>query len=87
MPLPPLLLFLILISLPGDWGCKTATKSTISNILSKSTEVTIGLGDNSYATTADCWLSEMAPIDSQMHTAIGNHDDTSTQLLAQYRSL
>jgi Concanavalin A-like lectin/glucanases superfamily/Calcineurin-like phosphoesterase len=68
----------------GDWGCTTSTKSTIDNIVSKNTEVTIGLGDNSYATTADCWLSEMAPIDSQMHTAIGNHDDTSSQLLAQY---
>ena len=72
------------IAAAGDWGCKTGSKSTINNIVSKNTEVTVGLGDNSYATTFDCWLSEMAPIDGQMHTAIGNHDVRSTQLLAQY---
>jgi predicted transcriptional regulator len=72
------------IAAAGDWGCTASTKSTINNIVSKNTEVTIGLGDNSYATTADCWLSEMAPIDNQMHTAIGNHDVRSSQLLAQY---
>ena len=31
------------IGAAGDWGCRTATKSTINNIVSKSTEVTIGL--------------------------------------------
>jgi predicted phosphodiesterase len=72
------------VAAAGDWGCKTATTSTVNNIVSKNTEVTIGLGDNSYATTADCWFSKIAPIDGQMHTAIGNHDVTSAQILAQY---
>ena len=56
----------------------------MNNIDSKNTEVFIGLGDNSYTTTADCWFSKISPIDSQMHTAIGNHEVRSTQLLAQY---
>jgi hypothetical protein len=72
------------VAAAGDWGCTTATTSTVNNIVSKNTEATIGLGDNSYDTTADCWFSKIAPIDDQMHTAIGNHEVTSTQLLAQY---
>jgi hypothetical protein len=72
------------IAAAGDWACTKDTTSTVNNIKSKSPEVSLGLADNSYATTADCWFSVIAPIDSQMHTAIGNHDVTSTQILAQY---
>ena len=72
----------------ADWGCKTDTTSTVNKIKSKNTEVSVGLADNSYGTTADCWFSKIAPIDGQMHTAIGNHDVTSTQLLRSiYESL
>jgi hypothetical protein len=72
------------IAAVGDWGCKTSTTSTVNNIVSKNTEITIGLGDNSYTTTADCWFEKIAPIDDQMYTAIGNHEVISTTLLNQY---
>jgi hypothetical protein len=73
------------IAAVGDWGCNNNTMTkTVNNIVGKNTEITLGLGDNSYGTTADCWFSKISPIDGQMHTAIGNHDDESTQLLAQY---
>ena len=62
------------IAAVGDWGCKTDTTSTVNNINGKSPELSISLADNSYGTTADCWFSKIAPIDSSLHTAIGNHD-------------
>jgi hypothetical protein len=72
------------IAAVGDWGCKTDTTSTVNKIVGKSPELSISLADNSYGTTADCWFSKVSPIDSQLHTAIGNHDVMSTTLLAQY---
>src|SRR5215213_5120358 len=72
------------IAAVGDWGCNDSMTKTVNNIVSKNTEVTLGLGDNSYGKTADCWFSKLSPIDGQMKTAIGNHDVASTQLLAQY---
>ena len=68
----------------GDWGCRTYTTDTVNNISSKSTELTLGLGDFSYQPTADCWLDIIAPIDSQMKIAIGNHDDETSTMLQQY---
>ncbi len=72
------------IAVVGDWGCTADTTSTVNKIKGKSPELSISLADNSYATTADCWFSKVSPIDSQLHTAIGNHDVMSTTLLAQY---
>jgi Calcineurin-like phosphoesterase len=46
----------------------------------------IGLGDNSYKDTADCWLGIIAPLDDRMKITIGNHDVESTSLLNQYMS-
>src|SRR5919112_3328367 len=68
----------------GDWGCNnTNTVNTVNNIRGKSTERTLGLGDNSYVTTEDCWFQITSPLDSQMKTAIGNHDTDSTTKLSQ----
>jgi hypothetical protein len=73
------------IAAVGDWGCKTDTTATVNNILSKNTEITIGLGDNVYyEPTADCWFQIIAPIEDQMYNVIGNHDINDTALLAQY---
>jgi hypothetical protein len=68
----------------GDWGCMPDTTNTVNNIVSHSTEITFGLGDFSYESTADCWFDVTEPIDDQMKITIGNHDDTSSKLLNQY---
>ena len=70
----------------GDWACGTSAYNTANNIVSKNTELTLGLGDYSYAKRADCWFSIISPIDSQTRIAIGNHDDDSSILLNQYMS-
>ena len=70
----------------GDWGCKSASGNTVENIVSKNTDLTLGLGDYSYATTADCWLSIVSPLDDQIKIAIGNHDDENTAKLQQFMS-
>jgi hypothetical protein len=73
------------IAAVGDWGCKKNTTATVNNILSKNTEITIGLGDNTYyEPTVDCWFQIIAPIEDQMYIVIGNHDVNDTALLAQY---
>ena len=67
----------------GDWGCNSNSSATASNINSKNPEVVIALGDLSYTSTFDCWLNEVAPLDSRMHIVIGNHDaedETRTDL-------
>jgi hypothetical protein len=68
----------------GDWSCNSNTANTVNNIVSKNTELVLGLGDFSYQDTANCWFDQIQPIDSKMKIAIGNHDDTSTSLLNQY---
>jgi 3D (Asp-Asp-Asp) domain-containing protein len=68
----------------GDWSCNSNTANTVNNIVNKSTEIVLGLGDYSYEDTADCWFDLVKPIESKMKIAIGNHDDTSTSLLNQY---
>src|SRR5207244_12810614 len=70
----------------GDWGCLTTASNTVNNIISKNTELTLGLGDYSYATKADWWFKVISPIDSQTMINIGNHDDDSSILLNQYMS-
>jgi predicted phosphodiesterase len=68
----------------GDWGCNSNTQSTVNNIVSKNTELVLGLGDYSYESTANCWLNIVDPIDHKMEISIGNHDDVSSSLLNQY---
>src|ERR671915_2084459 len=59
----------------GDWGCTDETIDTVNNILDKSPELVLGLGDYSYEmNSADCWFEDIQPIDNIMKIAIGNHD-------------
>jgi predicted phosphodiesterase len=62
------------IAAAGDWGCDSATEDTVDNIISKSPEVVIGLGDNAYEPDVDCWFDIVEPIDDIMKNVIGNHD-------------
>jgi predicted phosphodiesterase len=62
------------IAAVGDWGCDSATEDTVDNIISKSPEVVIGLGDNAYEDDVDCWFDIVEPIDDIMKNVIGNHD-------------
>src|ERR671914_2013397 len=59
----------------GDWGCTDDTRDTVNNIIDKSPELVLGLGDYSYEDTADCWLDIIQPIDNIMKISIGNHED------------
>src|SRR5437867_3997261 len=68
----------------GDWACGTTAYNTVNNIVSKNTELTLGLGDYSYATKADCWFQIMSPIDGQTRIAIGNHEFDAPGLIDQY---
>ncbi len=70
----------------GDWGCNDNTKMTVNNLRNKNPELVLGLGDYSYQSTADCWLTIIDPIDQKMKVSIGNHDDISSSLLSQYMS-
>ena len=44
------------IAAVGDWGCKSETEDTVDNIISKSPEVVLGLGDAVSGKDADCCL-------------------------------
>ena len=71
----------------GDWGCNSNAKKNVQSILSKETELVLGLGDYSYEADADCWLDTISPINSKMKITIGNHDseeEESTALTEQY---
>jgi hypothetical protein len=70
----------------GDWACRNPTIATVNNILDKSPELILGLGDFSYNNTADCWLQIVDPIDENMRIVIGNHDVLPSALLQQYMS-
>jgi predicted phosphodiesterase len=83
------------VAAAGDWGCKDDTIKTVNNIINKNPELVLALGDYSYNTTADCWLSIVDPIDEKMKITIGNHDASwghprnqyvSDSLLNQYMS-
>jgi aldose sugar dehydrogenase len=58
----------------GDWGCTHNTQNTINNIIDKSPELVLGLGDYSYNNYADCWLQLIDPINDKMKIVIGNHE-------------
>ncbi|HJU59730.1 MAG TPA: metallophosphoesterase, partial [Nitrososphaeraceae archaeon] len=58
----------------GDWGCNSNTDKNVQSILSKESELALGLGDYSYESDADCWLETISPINDRMNISIGNHD-------------
>ena len=72
------------IAAVGDWGCESTTEDTVDNIISKSPEVVLGLGDNSYDDSADCWFETVDPIIDKMITAIGNEDLIAPGLVDEY---
>src|SRR5215210_2189451 len=60
----------------GDWGCTDDTTDTVNNILDKSPELVLGLGDYAYREDpVDCWLDIIKPIDSITKIVLGNHDE------------
>ena len=59
----------------GDWGCTSATNSTVKNIINKKPELVLGLGDYGYRNDATCWLKIVKPVENKMRLVIGNHDD------------
>jgi predicted MPP superfamily phosphohydrolase len=58
----------------GDWGCSSNAEKNVKSILSKETELVLGLGDYSYEADANCWLDTISPINDKMKITIGNHD-------------
>ncbi len=70
----------------GDWGCTSNTDSTINNMISKSPERVLGLGDYSYASTGSCWFNKISPLQSITKIAIGNHEDDSSEGFSGYMS-
>jgi hypothetical protein len=63
------------IAAVGDWGCDSETEDTVDNIISKSPEMVLGLGDNGHEdNNVDCWFEIVEPIDDIMKTVIGNHE-------------
>ncbi|MGZ5489618.1 MAG: LamG-like jellyroll fold domain-containing protein, partial [Nitrososphaeraceae archaeon] len=70
----------------GDWGCNSNTAKNVQSILSKESELVLGLGDYSYEADADCWLDTISPINDKMKISIGNHDsdeDEGPEITAQ----
>ena len=70
----------------GDWDCNSNSPQTVINIVDRSPELVLGLGDYSYSSTADCWFKTIDPIDSLTKIAFGNHDVESDKLTNQYLS-
>ncbi len=76
----------------GDWGCNSNTEKNVQSILSKQTELVLGLGDYSYEADANCWLDTISPINDKMKISIGNHDsdeeegpEITTQFLDHFK--
>jgi hypothetical protein len=68
----------------GDWGCNPKSPQTVNNIIKRSPELVLGLGDYSYQPTADCWFKVIDPIYSLTKIAFGNHDVISSGLTNEY---
>ena len=68
----------------GDWGCTSDTIKTTENILDKSPELVLGLGDYSYDDSAQCWLDIINPLADKTMISIGNHDVESPEKLDEY---
>ncbi|MFB5600560.1 MAG: LamG-like jellyroll fold domain-containing protein [Nitrososphaeraceae archaeon] len=70
----------------GDWGCNSNTDATVNSIVNQGTEITLGLGDYSYQSSASCFLNKVNSIDENMKIAIGNHEDSSSEDRDRYLS-
>jgi glucose/arabinose dehydrogenase len=70
----------------GDWGCTHNTQNTVNNIIDKSPELVLGLGDYSYNNHADCWLRLIDPIYDKMKIVLGNHEHLSYTSRTSYYS-
>src|SRR5919112_4550642 len=68
----------------GDWGCTDDTIDTVNNIIEKSPELVLGLGDYSYEDSPDCWFDVIQPISDKMKIEIGNHDVEELGKLPKY---
>ena len=63
------------IAAVGDWSCSSQAQSTLENIVQKTPEVVLALGDLSYKDTPDCWLKLIGPIKSITKFSMGNHEE------------
>jgi calcineurin-like phosphoesterase family protein len=72
------------VSAAGDWTCNATASETVERMQLLDPELVLALGDLSYQSAPDCWFDIIAPLDSRMKIAIGNHDDVSSSLLSGY---
>jgi len=72
------------IAAAGDWGCNSNTDNTVNNIVGKSPELVLGLGDYSYQSTGTCWFNKISSIDSITKINIGNHEDDDSESYGSY---
>ncbi len=70
----------------GDWGCNSNTVATVNSIVNQESDFTLGLGDYSYQSSANCFISRVNPIDENMAIAIGNHENSGDEDLNTYLS-
>jgi hypothetical protein len=70
----------------GDWGCNSNTVATVNSIVNQGSDFTLGLGDYSYQSSANCFISRVNPIDENMAIAIGNHENSGDEDLNTYLS-
>ena len=70
----------------GDWGCTSNTDVTINNMIGKSPERVLGLGDYSYASTGTCWFDKIEPLLTITKIAIGNHENANNEGFNGYMS-
>ena len=70
----------------GDWGCNSNTVGTVNSIVNHGSDFTLGLGDYSYQSSANCFISRVNPIDENMAIAIGNHENSGDEDLNTYLS-
>ncbi len=71
----------------GDWGCTDYTTDTVNNILDKTPELILGLGDYSYEDSPDCWFDVIQPIANTLKISIGNHDVEDLEALMSHFGL
>jgi hypothetical protein len=59
------------IAAVGDWGCNSNTSKTIVDIVKSHPDLVIGLGDNSYEPTGNCWLNMIKPLQQKFILPLG----------------
>jgi len=74
-PTPPPSDSTVNIAAVGDWSCSSQAQSTLNNIIQKTPEVVLALGDLSYKDSPDCWLKLISPIKSITKFSMGNHEE------------